>query len=698
MVDYTYAVGPQTVIDARYGYTRFVAQHFPQTEGFDLSSVGVPASIDAATPSLAHFFPNVSPSGYQSLNTESQDYTFANIHSFAGTVSRNQGKHLFRAGVDFRIYQQNYQTLSGENGSFSFSGYMNGPLDNSASAPLGPGAAGLLMGVLSGGSLTMNDSYAASQHYGAVYVQDDWKVTSKLTLNLGVRWEYEGPITERYNRSVRGYDFTDANPIQSAALANYTQNPIPQVPVSQFHTMGGLTYAGVGGQPTGLYDSFTHDFAPRFGLAYSVDPRTVIRAGYGVFFDSLGITTQSPIQTGFSQATTIVPTLDNGVTFVANLANPFPSGFLSPVRNTAGLSTYLGNSISFFDTKPHRPYNQRWSLGVQRQLGGNLMLDIGYVGSRGVHLLQGTEDTGLSSQTDTKQLDGLPTQYLSRLPSRDQTTINTLTAAVTNPFYGLLPGTGLAGQTVAVSQLLAPYPQFTGMTMKNDQGYSWYQALQTRVQKRMSRGFTVMGSWVWSKNMEAMYYLNAMDTTPARNISPNDRTNRFEINGIYELPFGQGRRYAANAPRPFRGLIGGWQLDGIYQWQTGQPLGLGDFIYYGDASQIALSSSQRTPQEWFNTANFERNSGKQLADHLRTDSLYYSGLRSAPINYLDFSAIKNTKLFERATLVFRAEAINALNHTVFEAPDTSVTSSTFGQVTTSKALPRVFQFSLMIRF
>jgi len=698
MVDYTYTLNAQTVLNVRYGYTRFLAQHFPQTEGFDLSSVGMPSYIQAATPPLAHYFPRIAPSGFQALNTESQDYTIGNIHSIYGGVSRSQGKHLLRLGADFRVYQQNAQSLSGENGTFNFGGYLNGPLDNSPSAPLGPGIAGLLLGLPSGGGLTLNDSYAASTHYCAVYLQDDWKITSKLTLNLGIRYEYEGPIVERYNRSVRGFDFVDPNPIQAAAAANYAKNPIPQVPASQFQTIGGLTYAGVNGQPRGLYGSFTHDFAPRFGLAYSINPRTVIRAGYGVFFDSVGITTQTPILTGYSQTTNIIPTLDNGVTFIASLANPFPNGFLQPTRNTAGLSTYVGNSISFFDTKPYRPYNQRWSVDVQRELSSNIMVDIAYVGSKGVHLFQGTEDTGLSSITVSKELDGIPNQYLSTSPVRDQKTIDMLTLQVPNPFYGLLPGTGLAGKTVSVSQLLRPYPQFTGMTMNTTGGYSWYHALQSRIQKRLANGFTLMGAWTWSKNMEAMYYLNAMDPVPARNISPNDRTHRFSVNGIYELPFGHGRRYGASASTAVNKLIGGWQLEGIYQYQTGQPLGFGDYIYYGDPKDIALPASQRTVDHWFNTANFERNSKNQLSYHLRTVSLLFSNLRSAPINYLDISTIKNTNLTERFILVFRAEAFNALNHTVFEAPDTTPTDSTFGQVSSAKDLPRKFQFSLAIRF
>jgi hypothetical protein len=423
-----------------------------------------------------------------------------------------------------------------------------------------------------------------------------------------------------------------------------------------------------------------------------------VRAGYGIFFDTVGITTQSPIQTGYTQDTSVVPSLDNGVTFRATLANPFPDGLLQPVGNTLGISTYLGRSITFFNPSPRRPYNQRWSLSVQRQFLRNFMLDVGYVGSRGTGLLQGTEDTGLSSITNTRQLNGTPLQYLSTSPVRDQATINRLTTQVPNPFYPLLPGTSLSGQTVSVSQLLTAYPQYTGVGVMTSNGYSWYHALQTRVEKRFSKGYTLMGSWTWSKNMEAMYFLNSMDPVPAHNISPNDRTQRFVANGIYELPFGKGRKFAAGAPRFIEKIIGGWQLEGIWQFQTGQPLGLGDFIYYGDAHNIVLPSSQRTIQRWFNTDNFERSSQRQRSSAVRTAPLLFSGLRSAPITYLDTSLIKKTKITERFSCDLRAEAINALNHAVFEAPDTSVTSSTFGMVTTAKALPRTLQFGLVVRF
>ena len=392
-----------------------------------------------------------------------------------------------------------------------------------------------------------------------------------------------------------------------------------------------------------------------------------------------------------------MPTLDNGVSFVATLANPFPSGLLAPVGNTQGLATFLGNSISAFNKNPHTPYNQRWSFGVQRQLPANLVADVSYVGSRGTRLLS----PGWSSQSSSisgQQFDGIPNQYLSPLLVRDQATINRLTQTVTNPFYPLLPGTSLASPTVGLSQLLLPYPQFTGVSIVSNAGFNWYHSLQTQVRRRMAKGFTIMGSWTWSKDMEAIQFLNAGDARPNRVISPNDRTNRFVVNGIYELPFGPGRPFASGGSGLTGRIIGGWQVEAVFQHQTGDPLGFGNFIFNGDPNSIALPISQRTPSRWFNTAGFDRATADQLANNVIYESLRFSGIRADGLTYLDLSVVKKTKIAERFSLDIRAEAFNSLNHTVFLDPTTTPTSAAFGQVTTSMNYPRTIQFGTVLRF
>ena len=290
-----------------------------------------------------------------------------------------------------------------------------------------------------------------------------------------------------------------------------------------------------------------------------------------------------------------------------------------------------------------------------------------YVGNRGTHLLA----PGWSSQSSTlagQQFDGIPNQYLSPLLVRDQATINHLTQAVSNPFYPLLPGTNLSAPTVGLSQLLLPYPQFTGLSIASNAGFSWFHSMQTQVQRRLSKGFTIMGSWTWSKNMEAIQFLNAGDARPSRVISPNDRTHRFVVNGIYELPFGQGRAFGAGRTGAVGKLIGGWQIESSFQHQTGDPLGFGNFIFNGNPNTITLPISQRGPAAWFNTAGFDRATADQLADNVIYQSLRFSGIRADGLTYLDFSVIKKTKIKERFTADFRAEAFNALNHTVFLDP------------------------------
>src|SRR6185312_16910813 len=230
-----------------------------------------------------------------------------------------------------------------------------------------------------------------------------------------------------------------ASPIEAQVLANYARNPIPEVPVSQFRTLGGLEFAGVNGQPRELWKSNQNLMMPRIGFAWSVTPKTVLRGGYGMFFDALGVVNVNVNQTGFTQSTDMVPTLDNGVTYAANLTNPFPGGFLTPPGASGGLATNLGQGITFFDPNTTSPYMQRWQLALQRQLMANTLVEVSYVGNRGTRMQV------------TRDLNPTPAQYLSTSPFRDQAVIDFLGAQVTNPFYPLLPKTNLASSSVARS-------------------------------------------------------------------------------------------------------------------------------------------------------------------------------------------------------------------------------------------------------
>jgi hypothetical protein len=298
-----------------------------------------------------------------------------------------------------------------------------------------------------------------------------------------------------------------------------------------------------------------------------------------------------------------------------------------------------------------------------------------------------------------KDLNALPAQYLSTSPVRDQNTINYLNAQVTNPFYPLLPKTNLASTTVARSQLLRPYPQFGSINYSPNDGYSWYHSMQVRAERRFAAGLSASLSYTWSKTMEAFSYLNPTDPRPEEVISSQDRTHRTAVTWLYELPFGRGKALGGPSNAFVSKLISGWQTQGIYTAQSGAPLNFGNIIFTGDVKNIALPKDQRNPDRWFNVnAGFERDSAKQLGSNLRTFPSRLSSVRADGPNNWDLSLIKNTHITEGTQLQFRAEAINALNHPQFTAPNTTPTSTAFGTVTGEFAWPRVIQFGLKLLF
>jgi hypothetical protein len=595
-LDYTHVFSARTVLDVRYGATYQPSWNELATAGFDLSKLGFPQSLAGQIGGPMKAFPQIKFNwGSGSYTTMGNSGAYGNkglFHTASANVSHLRGKHNLRFGAETRALLTGVYNYYNNQGVFTFNGgFLNGPDDTRAAAPMAGPMGSMLLGIPDQSQLDWSASSAGLSRYIGLFVHDDWKITNRLTVNLGLRYEYEAAPTERYNPTVRAYDFTTPNPVMAKAAAAYALNPIPELPANQFSAVGGLTFANVNGQPRSVYNAPGLDFMPRVGFAYSVDAKTVLRGGYGIFFDELGLTVQSFNQPGFSSSTVMSPTADNGLTFPGMLANPFYQGFLQPVGAGAGLSTYLGNSISFFNTKPRTPYNQRWSIGTQRTLKGNILVETDYVGSRATEMLIG------------RNLDGTPEQFLSTTRVRNQAVISRLGQQVPNPFAGLLPGS-LGNATISVGNLVRPYPQFTGMSEMTNDGFAWYHSLQTRMEKRFSRGYTMMASWTWSKNMSATGFLNAMDSRPERVISSDDRTHRVTFSAIYELPFGTGKAFCNHPSRFVSRLVNGWQLSPMYVFQSGPPLGLGDFLFTGDSANIVRPYSDRGISQWFNTAGF----------------------------------------------------------------------------------------------
>ena len=666
VADDVHIFNPGLLLNVRYGITYESNINSRGSQGFDLTSLGLPSSLVSNIVNRLGpngiAFPNVQVDGavYTALSNNGGTRGATNYSTAGATLTKISGRHSTRYGVEYRLQRETAFNYGFAAPQLLFAGtYTRGPLDNAAGAPIGQGMASMMFGIPSGGTINNNASSAQENSYWGIFVQDDWRINSKLTVNLGLRYEYEKPTSERYNRSIRSFDFTTANPASPANLK----------------TVGGLLFAGVGSQPRQLWDSDKNNFAPRVGLAYSLNGKTVIRTGYGIFFDVLGVDKVDVNQGGFNQPTNLIPSLDNGQTYVGTLRNPFPNGIDAAPGSSAGLTTFVGRAVSFFNSKPLNPYNQRWSFSLQRQLPFGVVLDAGYVGNRAAKLAV------------TRELNPIPRQYLSTSATRDQAVIDALSRQVPNPFFGnpAFAGTGLANQNIAASQLLRPYPQFTSIQTTFPAGYSYYHSLQVNAEKRMSKGLSFQASWTYGKFMEAISYRNETDSNLEKVISDLDFTHRFVLSSIYEFPIGRGRTWLNKMPFAAEAILGGWQLQGWFEGQTGDALGFGNAIFNGDLHNIELPVSQRRAERWFNTdAGFNRNSAQVLANNIQTLSTRFNGVRADGINNFDVSLFKNLKIKERYNAQFRLENFNALNHVQFAGPNTTPINAAFGSITGEK--------------
>ncbi len=667
---------PNLIADLSYGVTRFKYYQRPYTLGFDLTTLGINSALVSQLDKTYTAFPDVQVDGYTELSTGSGNFWATNTHSALANVSYIRGSHTFQFGAQLRSVLSTGNTWGNISPLYVASTtYTKGPFNTSGASAIGQGLASLLLGIPTGGSVSNNASYADHSNYIAGFVHDDWKLSRTVTLNMGLRYELETPVTERFNRSNVGYDFSSANPIQSAAAAKYALNPIPEVSAANFKTTGGLLFANQGGVQRGLYGINANLFSPRLGLAWRVLPTMVIRGGYGIFYDSIGADQNDVTQQGFSQSTDLTPSLDNGLTYRATLANPFPSGLVSSAGSSAGLKTFLGRSITFYDPNRHAGHMQRWSINIQKQLPNRILIDIGYTGSKA---------NGL---TVSQGLDPTPAQFLSTSFFRDQPVIDALAKTYANPFLGMpeFAGSGLTGNTVARSQLLRPYPQFTGLTGSYGDGWSAYNSLPFRIEKRFTHGYTAQATYTWSKLLLAADKLNNTDTVLNKVIAGQDRTHQFVATGIYEIPVGKGRRYLATAPKFVDYILGGWQVEAMWTKASGPSLDWGNVAFYGVYSNIAIPNNEKTPTHWFNTdAGFEKSTAKQLASNVRFFPTRTSGARSDGTDNWNLSTMKNFRITERLRFQLRAEAQDALNHAMFAAPNTDPTSSLFGQVSATQ--------------
>jgi hypothetical protein len=703
-VDEVYTFNPSNILDVRVNFTRMNEGHDVPSVGFNPTTLGFPSYMATQSPYLALPIISFASSSYQQLGntgTGADRLPSQSAQLFATWV-KIKGNHTLKFGGDFRQYRLNTFTAGNSAGTFSFSGnnWVRQTQATSTSV-VGQDLAEFLMGLPTGGSYDLNTFGSWYSYYSSVFVQDDWRVKRNLTLNLGLRFDHDGPYNEKYGRTVNGFDATSANPLQSAAQAAYARAPIAQLPASAFNVLGGLTFPGNG---TAVYNNTSHLVSPRVGFAWTPDKlhgKTVVRGGFGMFVAPVSIarmdvngkfsTSPETNQEGFSQTTTMVPTSDNYASPAATLSNPFPNGLLPPSGASLGLLTFAGQAITYINPDISSPYSLRWNFGIQQSLTPNLMVEVAYIGNHSIHL-----------PVDATQLNGIPRQFMSTLGVRDPAQ-NYLATTAANPFFGLQTTTGTAANTTP-AQLLSRFPEFPvgdsasgwngggGIIEQNASvGSSYFNSLNVRLQKRTSHGLNFTFNYIFSKLIERVTWLNDSDPAPEKRISSIDHPHRFVAAISYELPVGRNKLVNLQS-RWIDSILGGWQLNAVYTYQTGAPINWnngsttspGDYVYFG--APLVLNNRMADPgSKAFNVEAFDTASTDAFQYHIRTFPTMISSLRMDGINQFDPSLLKRISFTEKAYLQLRFEAFNALNHPVFPTPNTTASGSSFGTISGAQA-------------
>ncbi|MBL8222142.1 MAG: TonB-dependent receptor plug domain-containing protein, partial [Bryobacterales bacterium] len=640
--DLTSVLGPTLVSSFRAGYIRHqfgIAQH---AEGFDPKQLGFPASAVDTLP--RKFFPRIDYTDYTAFGPQrstGSEFTFSDTWSIAETISQVVSTHSLKFGFEGRLMFNNQDRPTSSFARFNFRRNFTQRDPLRADAASGNAFASLLLGFPESGESVRQPALAYGNRYYVLFFQDDWKVSRRLTLNLGIRWDYETPQTERFEQQNRGFDPNATSPLQAPGL----------------NLKGGLQFTS----PSQRYpfEPDRNNFQPRIGVAYQIDAKTVFRGGFGMSYLP---TFDTGFNNGFAITSPMVTSTDGGLTPANKLANPYPDGYLAVPGSSLGLGTLLGQGFSYGFTGRDIPYVNQFSAGIQRELPWRLLLDLSYSGSR------------------TKSLQSA--KGINEISAQQLTEGNALLTQVTNPLAGRLPGSAFNGATVPRQQLLRPFPQFAGITQdRHTIGYSNYDSMQLRFEKRMSNGVHALLSYTWSKTTEAVGYLNAQDQFGqlAKVLASFDTPQRAVISGAWDLPFfknGRGVRHQ---------VLGGWQLTGIVTLQAGLPIGAPGGVY-STGIDPRLPDNERSRQRWFNTCTLALNGARQNCATpttpvaftvqppftLRTLSTRVPNIRDLRPPNVDVSIFKRFTLTERFNLEFRAESFNFTNTPWFGGPNLTV--------------------------
>jgi hypothetical protein len=677
MFDHTWVLTTNVVFEHHFVFAHQESNRTPQGLGFDPTSLGFNSNVTTGLPSKT--FPQITATRISGMGpTGGLEKDYGSLTEYAASLSLLHGRHSLKYGFDFRTFPVGLDIaqLVTVNASSNFTG---GPNPQAASGSSGSGVADILLGA---GTVTSGTvpSFIANHPYYAIYAQDEFHMTPKLTLTYGLRYNLELPDQEDKNQYVY-LDLTTPSPLNSR--------------VSSLGTLtGGPGFTNVNGNGRLLQITQKKNFDPRIGFAYRIDEKTVVRGGFGIFHaPPFGLGNSSA---GYSAVTTSNPALANGVTPQFNLANPFPSGLNQPTGNSLGLNTLLGQNISGAQRQQRLSYSEVWSLDIQRQLPGSFVISVGYVGNNGLDLY---------TQVNYNQLPD------SQLKLGSQ-----LLATVSNPFYGVITDrtSPLSAPTVQYGQLLRPHPQFLNMTAPSGAGRSTYHALQTSVEHRFSQGLSLLFAYTYSKMMDNVGdYFNTAQFQSIycqscdRSISSQDLTHVIRLSGQYELPIGHGKPFLNHGV--LSEIVGGFTVGSFFTYDSGLPVAISSPNFSnsfgggtamrpnvtGISKHVPGGRQIRNGGLYFNPAAFTPTPSFQFGNTPR----YLADVRAPGSKNFDMLAARRIRLPEPFSLDFRVEFFNAFNRVQFAGPNTSIATSSFGQIfLTQVNSPRQLQAGLRFSF
>jgi hypothetical protein len=702
-LNHTHTISPTTLLSASYGFTRQFTDQRDVATNFKEDPISLLGLPDYMRESGFKTSPAIILPTYASPAVNIGSVPFALLrqgtetHDLNGSISRLQGRHELKAGGGARMHRINFVQPGAPGGLFVFpfvstaEFYAMGGGDDMASFLTGIG--------YTPASYYSMPAFVSTQNLAfAGYLQDNWRVTDRLTLNLGVRYDIETPRTERYNR--QSYFDPDMNsPLNVPGLPNLK---------------GGLQFVDSGNRHPYGWDN--NNWAPRFGFAYRLNNTTVMRGGYGIFYSTTirgAAGTGGGGAQGFSRNTSWITNFQqDGQTPCCRLSDPFPgTGPLLPPGSTLGALSFVGDSITGSPMRSSAldatPYEQTWSFGFQKDVAGGVLIDTTYIGKKGTKLYFG--GTG-----DMNHLGPEIEQYTAAQ-------IKDLETYVPNPFFGNVPATApLGGPTILKYQLLRPYPQFQNLSSQTlPVADSSYHALQVKAEKRFSHGLQMLATYTWSKSIDdssvgglswlAGIWANVQDPNNRRlerSVSSFDIPQVLGLSYVYELPFGRGKSLGGNWPGAINAILGGWKTNGILRFSTGQPLSLylsqgQPLPTYGSQRPNLTADLEKTSNADFRTQYFanpdvvEKPAPFTLGNAPRT----ITSVRSPGVNSANLSLLKMfdlNMLVETMKLELRAEAFNALNHPQFCGPNTTIDSGNFGLVSSTCNAPREVQLGMRL--